>query len=262
MVIDPIALAHSTADAHAFEHAVLSACQRAVGCDVAFFFVPGERPSTLGIDPAALEAALNTHTYDAEIARLKQAAQQTQGVAIDTEVLGEAGVQCCEYYRHFMQPIGGRHGGAVAMRQFKRLHPQLAIDIVEADPQVLEWANRWYGLAALSGVATTCTDAASFVSAAPSAHWDVVVVDVYDDSCLSEELLSSSFMIELARTLRTGGALAFNVVGALSGSGPVQQVERAARQALHDVRLIPVLDPGESFSPHALRNVVVLGSKR
>jgi spermidine synthase len=360
----------------------------------------------------ALEVALNAHADDAQIERVKHAAQRARGVAIDTQVLGESGVHCSAYYRRFMQPIGGRHsllalltlrgrplgmlmlgrtgaefrtddvariaqalpalavaratfhvpvvlpplprapeasthwrsrlsalfdssrilassgddttrkllvrdhagyremvavhdgrefvwsrahlgtpwrsgwfyvelvqlaaaraehhqralflgcGGAVAIRQFRRLYPQMAIDIVEADPLVLEWANRWYGLDAISGVTTTCTDASSFVSAAPSARWDVVVVDAYDDSCLASELLDTSFMVELARVLRSAGALAFNVLGALSGMGPVQQVERAARKALHDVRLIPVLDPEESFSPHASRNVVVLGSKR
>jgi hypothetical protein len=41
----------------------------------------------------------------------------------------------------------------------------------------------------------------------------------------------------------------------------VQRVERAARAELEDVRLVPVVDPGEACSPAAVRNVVVLGTR-
>lgn len=52
--------------------------------------------------------------------------------------------------------------------------------------------------------------------------------------------------------------MAMNVIGTLVGHGDVQAVDRAARTAFGAVHLVPVLDAGETFSPHALRNVVVL----
>lgn len=54
--------------------------------------------------------------------------------------------------------------------------------------------------------------------------------------------------------------MAFNAIGSLVDSDSVQHVERARRAGREDVRLVPVLDPGEAFSPTAVRNVVVLGS--
>jgi hypothetical protein len=41
----------------------------------------------------------------------------------------------------------------------------------------------------------------------------------------------------------------------------VQRIERAARAERLEVRLVPVLDPGEVYAPTAVRNVVVLGRR-
>jgi hypothetical protein len=407
MTLDPVTLAAHAADANAFERALLLACERTVGCDVAFFAVPGETPTTLGLDAGAISRAIESGVHSNELAPVKLVAAQNGGVAIDTLVLGDARVQRSAYYLQFMRPIGARHslfaypnlrgqplgllmlgrsgscfgsseltsiasalqsiavarasfpvpvvfpplplpapdwarylprrarpdriiaraggpqrcltirdcdgqreivathgecefiwsraqlsapwrsgwfyvelfqlaaaralrrrralflgcGGAVAVRQFKRLFPHLAIDIVEIDPTVLSWADRWYDLAAISGVVTHCADAAAFVRTAPSEHWDMVIVDAYDGCALSTDLSGLTFMRELARVLSTQGALGFNVVGTLRGNGPVQLVERAARQLFSEVRLVPVLDQDDECSPDVLRNVVVLGSK-
>jgi spermidine synthase len=87
----------------------------------------------------------------------------------------------------------------------------------------------------------------------------VAIIDAYGAVDLAPGFADASFFADLRRTLRPGGAFAFNVVGALAGDGPVRQIERAARRAFGDVRLVPVLDAGEAFSPFAVRNVVLLG---
>lgn len=152
-------------------------------------------------------------------------------------------------------------GGGVGVRRFAEVYPGLAIDVVEVDPRVLHLAARWFGLGDVPGVTAHVADGAAFVAAARPASWDVAVVDAYDGVALAEPLAGEGFFRTLRRALRPGGAAAFNVIGALDGAGDVARVARRFRRAFDDVRLVPVLDPGEAYAPDARRNVVLVGSR-
>lgn len=69
-----------------------------------------------------------------------------------------------------------------------------------------------------------------------------------------------TFFVELRRVLRPGGAVAFNLIGALDGHGPLSAVVRAACAEFSSVRVVPVMVPEEEYAPHALRNIVVVGT--
>lgn len=152
-------------------------------------------------------------------------------------------------------------GGGVGARRFAEVYPGMAIDVVELDPRVLDLARRWFALDEVPGVAAHVADGAAFVAAAAPATWDVVVVDAYDGVELAAPLASAGFFAALRRSLRPGGAAAFNVIGCLDGEGDVARVARGLQGELDDVRLVPVLDPGEAYAPSSLRNVVVIGSR-
>jgi spermidine synthase len=153
-------------------------------------------------------------------------------------------------------------GGGVSVRQFARVYPGAILDVVEPDERVVALARRWFGLDAIPSVTVTLDDGASFLRGAPAAAWDAIVVDAYDGSVLAPSLASRAFFADIVRALRPGGGLAFNIIGALGGDGEVQALERAARAARLDVRLVPVLDPGENYSPMALRNVVLIARRQ
>jgi hypothetical protein len=55
--------------------------------------------------------------------------------------------------------------------------------------------------------------------------------------------------------------MAFNVIGALSGPSALDDIVRAARAELDDVRLLPVIGADERFAADALRNVVVVATR-
>jgi len=86
-------------------------------------------------------------------------------------------------------------------------------------------------------------------------------VDAYDGCELPHGFDGDAFFATARRVLSQRGVVAMNVIGALGGASDVQAVERAARTAFADVRLVPVLDPGEGYSPAASRNVVVLARR-
>jgi spermidine synthase len=405
-MFDLLAAAREIHDATAFERWVLERLRSLVAYDAAFLAMKGDRPTTIDVDAAKLDAALGSADYAAEISPLKAAALAGGGLAVDTCVLGERAVRKLSYHRDFVAPVGGRHtllaflslrgrivgglmlgrsgrtftsvelerirallpdltmarvsfrapwypaalggvspaglwsrcreragvaqlldrvdvrgqtieirdrgrhremvaisqqgefiwsradrrsprqsgwfyvdlfhlaavrakerskvlligcGGAVAAHQFATLYPGSSLDIVESDASVVELARRWYGLGEIPNVSIIVDDGRAILARVREPTWDVVVVDAYDASELATGFTQSAFFVDLRRALRPGGCFAFNVVGALSGKGPVREVERAARRIFDDVRLVPVLDAGESYSPSAIRNVVVLG---
>ena len=355
-----------------------------MGFEAAFFAAKGDPPTTVNVDPSQLDVAITRVDYEAEVAPTRAAALAKRGVAVDTNVLGEAAVRRTAYHRDFAAPIGGRHsllaylavrgrptgglmlgrtgrtfseseiaivedllprlsiarasfrvpwegaplvrsgrrlveqqgdlvvrdrdgwremisgemvwtrshladaersgwfyvdllhlaatrarhrgrvlfigcGGGVAVRQFARTYPGLRIDVVEPDERVIALARRWFALDDVPNVTVIAGDGAALVRRARRSVWDAIVVDAFDGTQVAAPFVDREFFANVARALRPGGAMAFNVVGTLTGTSDVQVVERAARRELDEVRLVPVIDPGESFSPFAVRNVVVLG---
>lgn len=405
---DPVGLAHEIASAPAWDRAVFDALQRALGFDAAFLAVKGEAPSTVNVDAARLDAAVQRVDYAAEIAPWKQAALRARGVAVDTALFGERAVRSMRYHRDFARPVGGRHtlmgflsvrgvplgalmlgrggssftdaevdavasmlprvavarasyrapwqggplpdapvdaspwtrasqwlrgerpvarvgdddaavvvrdregyremvatspdaslvwtraslaepsrsgwfyvelfhlaaararhrgralflgcGGGVGVRRFAEVYPGMQLDVVECDARVLDLARRWFALDAVPHVTTHVAEGAAFVADAPPATWDVVVVDAYDGSTLAAPLARPAFFTALRRSLRAGGAAAYNVIGDLDGGGDVDRVAEEFRRVFRDVRLVPVLDPGEAYDASSRRNVVVLGA--
>lgn len=151
-------------------------------------------------------------------------------------------------------------GGGVALRQFASVYPSIDLDVVEREPAVIELARHWYDLDAIPGLTVHIADGIDFITQAPSSSWDVAVIDAYDTRDLSAAFMRRSFFVELRRVLRPGGAVAFNLIGTLDGRGPLSAVMRAARAELSSVRVVPVMVPEEEYAPHALRNIVVVGT--
>jgi len=152
-------------------------------------------------------------------------------------------------------------GGAVALRQFARSYPGIALELVEHEPAVLELARAWYALDAIPKLDVHVADGVAFVAAAPPASWDIAVIDAYDAERTCARFTEQAFFRALHAALRPGGAAAFNVIGALAGDGPVRRVVRAARSVFDDVRLVPVVALDEAYAADALRNVVVVATR-
>jgi spermidine synthase len=152
-------------------------------------------------------------------------------------------------------------GGAVALRQFATLYPGLAIDLVEREAKVIDLARTWYDLDQIPGVSVHIADGATFVENASPSSWDVAVIDAFDGSDSTAALRRGPFFSALRRALRPGGSLAVNVIGTMDGSGPVREVLTALVRAFNRVRVVPVMEAEEDYSPSTLRNVILIASK-
>lgn len=152
-------------------------------------------------------------------------------------------------------------GGGVAVRQFARSYPGMAIDVAERDPQVLELARRWYDLSAIPGVTLHVTDGAELVRDWRGAPWDVVIVDAYGAG-FAAAFGSRPFFAAARRSLSPRGALALNLIGTLDGRGDIPGIVSAGSAELGEPRVIPVHDATPEFRPSAPRNVVVIWTHR
>jgi hypothetical protein len=152
-------------------------------------------------------------------------------------------------------------GGAVALRQFARVYPGIRLDLVEREPAVIELARRWYELDAIPGLSVHVADGGTFLQRAPASRWDVVVVDAFDSSEQSCAWSAPELVASLRRALCPGGAVAINVIGALAGGGPVQQLAEALSPSFEALRIVPVMHAAEAYAPGALRNVVLVAAR-
>jgi SAM-dependent methyltransferase len=397
-------LAESEVVPEAFEAAALGFLAREIGCEAAFFSVKGSeaRPAVIGIDAAAIAHAVRRGSeYEAELMPVKRAALAARGVAVDTDVLGEAGVRRTRYFREVAARVHGRHslmaylswrgqpraaimlgrsgsgftrqelerveavlpelaaaraihgwpwtdaplpeaprrgwlprvvwsehritrvptaegglsvrdrdgfremvatsgerelvwtranvarpsesgwpyielfhvaaglarqrrralfvglGGGVAVRQFARSYPGMALDVVEREGRVIELARDWFDASAIPGLTLHLDDGAEFVRQAAPACFDVVIVDAYSNAFIGE-FASREFFASARRVLAPGGTVALNVIGRLDGTGDVPAVIAALGAELADVRIVPVVEPTRPHDARELRNLVVI----
>jgi spermidine synthase len=153
-------------------------------------------------------------------------------------------------------------GGAVALRQFSGAHPGMAIDLVEREARVVELARAWFGLDQIRGLTVHVDEGLRFVQRAAPSSWDIAVIDAFDASVATDAWLGPPLFAALQRGLRQGGALAVNVIGTLDGHGPVRDISACLKRYFHRIRVVPVMDAEEDYTPSALRNVVLIASKR
>ena len=111
-MIDPVQWAHTFTTAVEFEAAVLSDCERHIGCDVGFLSILGREatPSVFGLDTATVKQAVaGSAVYAQELMPVKRAALARRGVAVDSDVLGVASVRKTRYFREVAARAGGSH---------------------------------------------------------------------------------------------------------------------------------------------------------
>jgi hypothetical protein len=148
-------------------------------------------------------------------------------------------------------------GGAVGPRQFAVCYRGIQLDVVEPEKRVIDLAKEFFGLDDIPHLRVRRAEGAVFLRAARES-WDIIVVDAYDGDELGEGICRRPFFRSLRERLRPGGAFAFNVVGALDGSGAVRSVAQTATSVFDDV-LLPVMTTTETYAPSTIRNVVVIG---
>ena len=71
----------------------------------------------------------------------------------------------------------------------------------------------------------------------------------------------AEFLRDARRILGPGGAMAVNLIETLRPRGTLPDFVSIARSTFARVRIAPVIEVDEEFSPDGLRNVVVIAAK-
>lgn len=109
-------------------------------------------------------------------------------------------------------------GGGVLAKRMLHDYPEMHIDAVEIDPEVVDVARRFFGLPDDDRLRITVANGRTYLEQTARTY-DVIVIDAYFEALTPYELVTEEFLKSAARRLASGGALAYNVVAVLSGRG-------------------------------------------
>ena len=147
-------------------------------------------------------------------------------------------------------------GGGSAQRRMWRDFPELQVDSVELDSDVVDVAYRFFELPRDDRLPVAVEDGRRFL-ARNRGPWDAIVIDAFYADSIPFHLTTREFL-ELARSrLAPGGVVTTNIIGALEGdqSRLVRSMFRTYRTVFPLVAVHPVMDRADR-DPDGVRNVI------
>lgn len=112
--------------------------------------------------------------------------------------------------------ILGLGGGSVVNILREEYNIKCKITGVDADPAVIEAANKYFALNKVKDLEVHIDDAYNFMSNC-TAKFDMIVVDIYIDDRTPPEFESLAFVHLLGECLKTGGKVVFNKLQHITG---------------------------------------------
>jgi SAM-dependent methyltransferase len=150
-------------------------------------------------------------------------------------------------------------GGGTVVKRMWRDYPQMQIDAVELDPEVVEVARYYFAVPEDERIRLIVGDGRGFLGMSNECY-DIVIIDAYDDDHVPRPLTTEEFMREAHARMREGGAIAFNLIGAVYGpkSRQFRSVYRTARNVWSHVWVFPVGSSDDMSD--STRNIIMIAS--
>ena len=151
-------------------------------------------------------------------------------------------------------------GGGSLVKRLWRDYPDMFLDAVELDPDVVQVAICYFGMPENDErIRVTVGDGREFVQLSPDTY-DIIMVDVFDDDRVPRPFTTEEFMRECRDLLSPDGVIAWNVFGAIYGphSRQFRSFHRTAANVWRHVWSFPI-----NFAENKLddsRNIVMLAS--
>lgn len=155
--------------------------------------------------------------------------------------------------------IVGLGGGSLVKRMW-RDYPQVEIDAVEIDPQVIDVAYEYFELPRDKRITVVAEDGRRFLNASDK-RYDIIVMDAYYADALPSHLTTEEFFREANTRLTPGGVLAYNVIGAVDGtqSRLFRSMYRTAGEVWSNRWVFPIGLANDGML-QANRNIIVLAT--
>jgi spermidine synthase len=151
-------------------------------------------------------------------------------------------------------------GGGSLPKKYANDFPEMDIDAVELDPEVVRVARALFFVRETKNFRIHTVDGRMFLhKTAPS--YDVIFLDAYHADAIPFHVTTQEFYREAVKKLSPGGVLAANIIGAVSG--PDSRMFRSMVKTLKSV--FPTLYlfrvSGVNANPEALDNIIALAHK-
>ena len=147
-------------------------------------------------------------------------------------------------------------GGASSPKRLWRDFPNLQIQAVEIDPEVVNVAYRFFGMPRDERLAVEADDGRRYLARTDD-QYDVIAVDAYFSDSIPFHLTTFEFLQLVRERLRPGGILIANVIGSISGPG--SKLFRSFVKTYRTVFSTVVVHPVER-QPDVVQNLIVLAT--
>lgn len=147
-------------------------------------------------------------------------------------------------------------GAGTVPKRFERDYPDMNIECVELDPEVVRVARRYFGFPGEDRIKVHVNDGRVFLKETEKTY-DLIVVDAYYADAIPFHLATVEFYELVKSRLRPGGVLASNLIGALEGerSKLFRSMYLTLSRVFPDTYVFPVrYSPGSS---EHVRNIEV-----
>ncbi len=148
-------------------------------------------------------------------------------------------------------------GGGTVVKRMWRDYPDMRIDAVEVDAEVVGIARRFFALPDDPRIRVVVDDGRRFLEA-PGGVYDIVIVDAFDDDRVPLPLTTEEFLRATRARMSEGGVIVYNAIGSLSGrySRPFRSLYRTLSNAWRHVWVFRVDEGVEAEGS----NLIVLAS--
>ncbi len=150
-------------------------------------------------------------------------------------------------------------GGGSAPKRAWRDFPDLQLQAVELDPEVVDVARKWFALPQDPRLAVEVEDGRRYLQR-NDRRWDVIVLDAYYSDALPFHLTTQEFLELVRDRLAPGGIVVANVIGAVEGENSklFRAFYRTYRSVFPSVAVHPVALQGD---PASIRNIIVVAGE-
>ena len=150
-------------------------------------------------------------------------------------------------------------GGGSAPKRLWRDFPDVRIQAVELDPEVVDVAYRWFALPRSSRLEVDVEDGRRFL-VRDERRWDAIVLDAYYADSIPFHLATREFTQLVRERLAPGGVVVANVIGALEGESSklFRSLYRTYRSVFPSLTVHPVDFRRDAT---AVRNIIVVAAQ-
>jgi spermidine synthase len=153
-------------------------------------------------------------------------------------------------------------GGGSFPKRLYRDFPQVVVDAVEIDPEVLTIAKRYFQVPEDSRMRLHVRDGRRFVRET-DARFDLIFLDAYNSDTIPFHLTTREFYQEVGARLAPDGIVVSNIIGSLGGpqSAFFRAMYRTLVETFPTVHLVPTYDVSRGF-PMGEINILLFASRQ